>query len=331
MNIRPFQLPQDIDIMNSLVMDGFQYPENPEWSVQDDERQGMIDNLNTAKRLWPLIKLMRVISPVFRDILCGFIAEENNKPVGLINYMRQRNEPEWFIANVTILPSHRRRGLARKLVETTLSELRKREARVVFLDVIVGNDPAFKLYQTMGFEAFTQSSQYDYQKDDPVTQPAIPTGYTISQLGDFDWQTRFNLDKRITPEHVTRYAPITEGRYRIPWIMPIFGKLFESLGGSRGTRFAIQASNGDVAGFGQYSYRTRAGGVNFVKASVDPAHPQLADFILGYMLAAIQKASPGHRIELNLEDWQSSLIASAQGLGCERRLGYHRMGLRFQG
>ena len=330
MNIRPFQLPRDIDLMNSLVMHGFQYPENPEWSVQEDEKQGMIDRINGAKRLWPILLAMRAVSPLFRDILCGFIAEEENKPVGLINYMRQRNEPEWFIANVTVLPAYRRRGIARKLVEATLNELRHRQAKVAFLDVVDGNDPAFKLYQKMGFDAFAISSKYHYQRDDSITQLPLPEGYSIKPLGMFDWQTRFNLDKLIIPEHITQYEPVTEGRYRVPVIMPIFGKLFEAAGGTHSEQFAIHSPKGEIAGIGQYTYRTRAGGVNFVNVSIDPHHTGLADFIMSYVFSSIQKASPGHRIELNLENWQSSLIESSDTLGCEKRFGSHRMGVRFQ-
>jgi len=88
MKIRPFQLPQDMELMNSLVMDGFQYPNNPEWSLQEDEKQGMIDRINSAKRLWPILRVLRIFSPIFQDILCGFIAEEENQPAGLINYMQ---------------------------------------------------------------------------------------------------------------------------------------------------------------------------------------------------------------------------------------------------
>jgi ribosomal protein S18 acetylase RimI-like enzyme len=330
MNIRAFQLPQDIDLMNSLVMDGFQYPENPKWNVQEDEKQSMIDRINGAKRLWPIFRVMRVFSPIFRDILCGFIAEVDNTPAGLINYMRQRNEPEWFIANVTVLPVYRRRGIARKLVEATLNELRNRKAKVAFLDVVDGNDPAFNLYQEMGFEAFSMPSQYDYQKDDPIEQHPLPEGYSIKSLGMFDWQTRFNLDQRITPEHVTRYEPVVEGRYRVPFIMPIFGKLFETAGGAHSERFAIHSPKGEVVGIGRYTYRTRSGGVNFANANIDPGHAGLAEFILSYMLSSIQKISPGHRIELNLDDWQTSLIESAEALGCEKRFGFHHMGLRFQ-
>ena len=315
--------------MNALVIDGFQYPENPEWSVQKDEIQGMIDRINGAKRLWPILSMMRLVSPLFRDLLCGFIAEEENKPAGLINYMRQRAEPEWFIANVTVLPAYRRQGIARKLVEATLQELRHRKAKVAFLDVVMGNDPAFKLYQEMGFEAFTSSSEYHYQKDVPITALPLPDGYELKALSRWDWQTNFALAKRITPEHVTRYEPVTEGRFRIPAIMPLFGILFESAGGGHSEHFAIYSPDDQIMGVGQYSYRTRAGGINFASISIDPNHPQLADLCLRHILATIQNASPGRRVQLNFEDWQATLIQAAEALGCEKRFGARRMGLRF--
>jgi ribosomal protein S18 acetylase RimI-like enzyme len=329
MSIRPFQLPQDIDIMNSLVIEGFQYPENPAWSVQEDEKQDMIDRINGAKRIWPILRIMQMISPVFRDALCGFIDEEENKPVALINYMRQRDEPEWYIANVTVLPAYRRRGIARKLVEATLEELRKRKARVVFLEVVDGNDPAFNLYKEMGFDAYTKSSQYHYQKDTPITTLSLPEDHKLKSLSRFDWQTRFTFAKRVTPEHISRYEPVTQGRFRVPIVMSLFGKLFESFGGSHSERSAIYAPNEDVVGWCQYTYRVRAGGVNRASASIDPNHPELASFILNYALSMIQKVSPARRIELNFEDWESSLIQTAEAMGCEKRFGFHRMGLRF--
>jgi len=329
MSVRPFQLPQDIDLMNSLVIEGFQYPENPEWSVQEDEVQSMVDRINGAKRLWPLLRVMRAFVPLFRDVLCGFIEEEDNKPVGLINYMRQRNVPEWYIANVTVLPAYRRRGIARRLVEATLEELRNRKAKIAFLDVVVGNDPAFNLYKEMGFDPFTKSSEYHLQKDTPVTSASLPEGYQLKSLSPFDWQTRFNLAKRVTPAHITRYEPVTEERFRTPMIMPFFGKLFETAGGSHSERFAIYAPDEEVVAIGQYSYRTRAGGTNFARLSIDPNHPDLAEFILRYVFSIIQRVSPGRRIELSFDDWESALIQCAEEMGCEKRFGLHRMGLRF--
>ena len=329
MATRPFQLPQDIDLMNNMIIDGFKYPENPEWSIQEDEVQGMIDRVKGAKKLWPILRIMRTFSPLFRDILCGFIDEEDGKPVGLINYMRQRNTPEWYIANVTVLPAYRRRGIARRLVEATLDELRRRSAKIAFLEVVVGNDPAFYLYKEMGFEAFTQSSEYHFQSDTIVTAIPLPESYTLKSLSPFDWKTNFAFARRVTPEHITRYEPVTEDRFRIPMIMPLFGKLFESAGGAHRERFAIYAPTGEVVGIGQYTYRTRAGGINFARLSIDPHHPQLAEFILRHIFSTIQQASSGQRIQMVFEDWESALIECAEELGCEKRFGSHRMGVRF--
>ena len=329
MTIRPFRLPQDIDLMNALVIDGFKYPENPEWSIQEDDVQGMIDRVKGAKRIWPIMRIMRAFVPLFRDILCGFIEEEDGKPVGLINYMRQRNAPEWFIANVTVLPAYRRRGIARRLVEATLNELRHRNAKIAFLDVIVGNDPAFNLYKELGFEAFKQSSEYDYHADTSIAALPIPEGYQLKMLSPFDWKTRFAFAQRVTPEHITRYEPVTEARFRAPMIMPLFGKLFEAAGGAHSERFAMYTSSDQVVGVGQYSYRTRPGGKNIAGFSIDPNHPVLAEFILHYVISTLQKVSPGHRIEFGFEDWESALTECAKEIGCEKRFGSYRMGLRF--
>jgi ribosomal protein S18 acetylase RimI-like enzyme len=328
MTIRPFKLPQDIDLMNSLVMEGFQYPENPAWSVQEDEIQGMVDRIEGAKRLWPILRIMRIFVPLLGDILCGFIDEEENQPAGLINYMRQRNAPEWYIGNVTVLPAYRRRGIARRLVEATLKELRRRNAEIVFLDVVVGNDPAFNLYKEMGFQEFTRSSEYDLQQDISISQIPFPPGYKIIPLSPYDWKTRFDFARRITPDHITRYEPVMEARFRVSRLLPLIGGLLESTSGYRNVRFAVCGPT-EVAGIGQYSYRTHEGGTNSVDLSLDPRHPELAEPVLHYVFSEVQKAGPGRRVEVSFEDWQPALIRSAEAMGCKKRFATHRMGLRF--
>ena len=292
MSIRPFKLPEDIDLMNSLVLAGFQYPENPAWNVQEDEIQGMVDRIEGAKRLWPVLRILRIFVPLLRDILCGFIDEEERQPAGLINYMRQRNAPEWYIGNVTVLPAFRRRGIARRLVQATLEELRKRKARVAFLDVVVGNDPAFNLYKEMGFEEFTQSFEYQLPRESLIRLEQLPPGFQLTPLTPFDWKTRFAFAQRVTPDHIKRYEPVTEARFRVPWVLPLIGGLFASAGGSHQERFAIYDAGEKVVAVGQYSYRTREGGTNLTNVSIDPGHPELAGFILHHVFSEIQKASP---------------------------------------
>jgi ribosomal protein S18 acetylase RimI-like enzyme len=329
MTIRPFVLPQDINLMNTLVMEGFQYPENPSWNAQEDELQGMVDRVNAAKQLWPLLRIVRIFVPLFRDILCGFIDEEEDKSVGLINHMRQRNAPEWYIGNVTVLPAYRRRGIARKLVQVTLDELRARGAKAAFLDVVVGNDPAFNLYKEMEFEEFTQSYEYDLDKEISIFPIPLPTGYQIKPLSPYDWKTRFRFAQSSTPAHITHFQPVSEDRFRVSRILPFIGKLFGSASGSRAARLAVYGTDEEVLGIGYYSYRTREGGTNSVDVSVDPNHPELAEPVLHHVFSTVQKASPGRRIELSFESWETALGRCAEQLGCKKRYGTHRMGLRF--
>lgn len=50
-----------------------------------------------------------------------------------------------------VMPSWRRRGVARQIVEFALSWMRSRQARIVELAVTEGNEPAIALYTSAGF------------------------------------------------------------------------------------------------------------------------------------------------------------------------------------
>jgi ribosomal protein S18 acetylase RimI-like enzyme len=132
-NLRSIQLPKDIDAMLSLAQAGFQYPENPAWSIQTDDMAGMVEQIRVIKRVWPAIRFLQFFSPVLRDALHGFIFQDDGKPVGMINFTRQGNDDEWLITSVTVQPTYRRCGIARKLVETTINDLRARKAKAIFL------------------------------------------------------------------------------------------------------------------------------------------------------------------------------------------------------
>ena len=330
MTIRPFQLPADLDLMISLIKDGFQYPDNPDWSIQEDDLDGMVDQLNGVKRIWPLVRFAQIISPPLRDLLRGFIYEKNGQPGGLINYMRQRKDPSWHIGNVTVLPAFRRRGIARKLVERTIQEITDREARVAILDVVDGNLPAFSLYENLGFEAYTSLMEYHLQKEMSVAPTPLPDGYILSPLQPSNWKILYHFTERVTPESITHYEKISETRFRISFLIRVLGPLVDGVGGLRTVRLVMKKADGDVVGWGRYRYRTRKGGVNNADIQVDPKHPELALPFLSQVIATIHEKSPGRRIELKLNDWQPALIEAAESLGCEKRYTLKRMGLLFK-
>lgn len=329
MTIRPFQLPADLDLMISLIRDGFQYPENPDWSIQEDDLDGMVDQLNGVKRIWWLVRFAQIISPPLRDLFRGFIYEENGQPGGLINYMRPQKESNWHIGNVTVLPAFRRRGIARKLVKKTIQELIDRDAQVATLDVVDGNLPAYSLYENLGFESYTSSIEYHVQKDMSIAPIPLPDGYALSPLKSSNWKILYHFTKQVTPEDITRYEKVSEDRFRISFLIRVLGPLVDGVGGLHTIRLAMKKADGDVVGWGRFRYRTREGGVNNAEVQVDPKHPELALPFLSQVIAAIQEKSPERRIEFKFKDWQPALIKAAESLGCEKRYTLKRMGLLF--
>jgi len=99
----------------------------------------------------------------------------------LIGYLIiSRYVDAWHVMNIAVAPTHRRRGIARGLMER-LFELTARDARRGYtLEVRVSNDGAIQLYEALGFRARGIRRGYytDNREDalimwrDPVREPA---------------------------------------------------------------------------------------------------------------------------------------------------------------
>ena len=326
-NVRPFQIPQDLDNMLQLINDGFQYPENPDWNIQEDEKESMLDSIRSIRRIWPLIQFLQTFVPFLRDIMRGFIYEVDSKPVGLINFGRHKNIPDWFIGNITVLPEYRRRGIARKLVEESLAELRNRHAEIAHLEVIAENLPAYRLYENLGFEAYSSSSDYEIQLDKPI-QTIQSKSATIIKLNRHDWKTHMEFAQRITPSKIQYYEPIKKNRSQIPLVITLIGPLLQAISGSKTIQFAIVNENKTCAE-GVYTYRTKEGGVNTARVHVDPNYPELAPVAINHILASVQSVSPRHRLEIHLKTWQPALLQAAEEAGCTKRYSFFQMATRF--
>lgn len=326
--IRPFQIPQDLDIMLKLIEDGFQYPEKPDWNFQKDEKESMLDAVNSIRRLWPMIQFFRIFVPFLRDIMRGFIYEEDSKPVALVNFGRQRNIPEWFIGNVTVLPQYRRRGIARKLVEASLQDLQYRKAQTALLEVIDENLPAYSLYEALGFTAYSGSSDYDIQLDNTILPAKIKDPITMKLLRGSDWKIRMEFSRRITPERIQHFEPVRKERFKPSLVIQILVPLIQILSGSKSNRFALM-SNGKIVSVGEYTYRTKPGGMNRASVQVDPDHPEIAPIALNHILFAVQSKCPGRRLEIHLKNWQPALLQAAEDTGCIKRFSFHQMAKRL--
>lgn len=323
--LRPFRLSSDLRTCAKILPAAFQYPENPTWSIQPDEEEGLVDMLNRLARIWPLVRFFQFVFPTLRDYVRGYVWEEAGQPIGIVLLHRRGKTDIWHIARAAVLPDYRQRGIGRSLVQTGLDYIHKRGGKIVLLGVATGNIPAYRLYEQVGFETFRRTVEFDYERSEPPLELPLPDGYAVSQLSFYALRAYYELEKCITPADVQRYEPIASP---LPLVMRLPMWVTTKAGGLRtGSIVVRDAPDGQVVGVAEYSARLRPGGVNHVDLLLNPDHPQLAPYLVRHLIRTTQRLSPGRRIALNVPQWQEAVIEAAGAAGCVKRLEYHRMGL----
>jgi ribosomal-protein-alanine acetyltransferase len=91
------------------------------------------------------------------------VAEDAGAVIGFLAY-RQTAPGEHEILNLAIHPSHRRRGLARKLLNLMLAAGRGQ----CFLEARASNFPAIRLYESMGFRQAGRRENYYTNPPEPA-------------------------------------------------------------------------------------------------------------------------------------------------------------------
>lgn len=330
MSLRALQLPADLVPVADMVVDSFQYPENPAWSVQTDEKEQLVNGIRNVARIWPLVRLMGVVSPTLRDVFRGHVWEEDGQIVGTTIVQRRGATDVWVVGTVGVLPTYRRRGLARQLLMGSMELMREQGASQAILGVIDGNLPAYKLYEDLGFEHYSGMIEFEAQIDEPGPAPELPAGYHRAPLGPHDWQPRYELEKRICPEAEQRYDPVVEGRFRRPLGMRLLYPILMLAQAVRDVDFTIRTDGDEhLVARGGYTIPTRGKGVNTLRARLDPAHAELAPYLMGTLIHEVLTLSPGHRIDLTMPEWMEALAVAAEEHGLKRRLRFLLMGIEL--
>jgi GNAT superfamily N-acetyltransferase len=84
----------------------------------------------------------------------GFVWQENGEVQGNISLIPfvTLGRSIYLIANVAVHPDYRQKGIARALTIAALTHAARRRVRSVWLQVRANNDPAVKLYESLGFK-----------------------------------------------------------------------------------------------------------------------------------------------------------------------------------
>ncbi len=328
MSLRLIKLPADFMALTEVVTESFQYPENDAWSLQTDEKEQLVTSMRNLRRIWPLIGLIQALSPTLRDLFRGYVWEEDGRAVGVTIVQRRGSTDVWIVGTVGVLPAYRRRGTARQLVQAALDLIRAYGGTKAILTVIDGNLPAYALYQKLGFEHFSGSIEFEATLEKAPPALTLPAGYVQAPLGRFDWQPRYQLEQRITPPGIRQYEPVEEGRFRYPAMTRVMLPLILRAQSTREEEIAIRTvAEGQIVARGEYGVPTRGKGVNRIRARLDPAHPQLAPYLVNHLLRQVMKLSPGRRVEFSVPQWMEALCVAVEAAGLKPRLKHCRMGL----
>jgi ribosomal-protein-alanine N-acetyltransferase len=112
------------------------------------------------------------------SICLGAIDADENRLVGYL--IISRYVDAWHVMNLAVAESHRRRGIATRLMERLFDLTAGDGRRGYTLEVRVSNEAAIKLYESLGFRARGVRRGYytDNREDalimwkDPVREPA---------------------------------------------------------------------------------------------------------------------------------------------------------------
>ncbi|OGO18380.1 MAG: hypothetical protein A2Z14_15535 [Chloroflexi bacterium RBG_16_48_8] len=330
MTIRLLKLPDDFILMADILSETFQYPENESWSVQIDEKEQIQESVKNFNRIWPLVRLIQLFSPPARDLMRGCVWEEEDQLVGITTVQRRGATDVWIVGTVGVLPAYRRRGIARKLVAAGLDLIREHGGKKAFLGVIDGNLPAYQLYESLGFDHYSGSIEFHVIPEAAPSEPILPEGYTLSALKRFEWRPRYELEKRISPESLLKYEPVEVGRFRLSLMMRLLWPLIMFAQGMHQKSYAIRTlPEGKIVTRFGYTIPTHGKGLNNVEIRLDSEHPELAPFIVGYLMHKVVTFSPDRRVEISVPKWMPAVVSAVEAAGFERRLEHCYMGLEL--
>ena len=95
-----------------------------------------------------------------------WVVEEGENVIGYVCTWFIHDEGQ--IANMAVLPEHRRRGLGKILVHHVLQEARKQGVLSLSLEVRRSNHAALELYKSFGFQKFTVRVRYYENGEDAL-------------------------------------------------------------------------------------------------------------------------------------------------------------------
>ncbi len=230
-NLRPFDAQRDLRTVADLVELCFA-------DTLDPDGQRYLQQMRAAARDPGYLRWTRAIAGGTSLPLSGYIWEQDGKVVGNLTLIPffSPNYRYYLIANVSVHPDYRRRGIAWQMTTRALDYARLRGARAVWLHVRQDNAGAIAMYTRAGFSERARRTTWNYQHDhqarldldpDQLQEFSLP-GARVQRRRSTEWTMQKRWLDLNYPRELRWHVSITPRSFR-PGISGFFSRLFKDI------------------------------------------------------------------------------------------------------
>lgn len=198
--IRPMNLPRDMPQVIRLLNVVF----SP--TLDADGRRALNSLSNKPYVITRLNQMAGGLAP-------GYVWEEAGTIVGNVSLMPTKTPGRIIVANVAVDPAYRRRGIARRLMETAVAHARTHMVRSLVLQVDGDNGVARGLYERLGFASLGTTTRW-LASFSSVRELAVADEFEIRPIRRAEYAVAYHIDTLSQPVDLHWPEPVSPRIYR---------------------------------------------------------------------------------------------------------------------
>ena len=295
---------------------------------QAREERSFADEMHDLHKLLPLFRVMFTVAPGLESYFYTLVWEAGGCFAAAVTISRQGSDAQrWYIANVATHPDYRGRGLARALVSAALDHIRAQGGHYALLHVRADNEPAYRLYRSLGFLHLETSTTLKGAAQ-PIALPALPREIALRTIAQTDWATRLTVAQQLASPETRSVCPPTAKQFQIS---PVGRSLQALIDRAQHVQIATWAVEAAAQPIGGVTCRAHRSGLNphTIKIEIAPDYGHVTSVLITQAInfCAAQRSGTGHPVLIDLNGQPPDPIAYLRDNGFTPIETMHELGM----
>lgn len=158
------------------------------------------------------------LKPAASKLALGYVWEDNGRIVGNVTVLTTKVPGRYLVVNVAVHPDHRRRGIARALMEKVEKMVQLRGGHEIILQVVKENEPARALYRALDYTIIGSMTAWYAPASRLRTidsTPASGLNPYIRELRGSEWRAAYQLDQAALNPDLNWPEPLPHDAYKL--------------------------------------------------------------------------------------------------------------------